>query len=57
MNLEQLSRALLKTHTELGLDAIDLMLLHTVTSKLKREGEATIMPIDRKSTRLNSSHT
>ena len=45
MNLEQLSRALLKTHTELGLDAIDLMLLHTVTSKLKREGEATIMPI------------
>ena len=45
MNLEQLSRALLKTHTELGLDAIDLVLLHTVTHKLKLEGEATIMPI------------
>lgn len=45
MNLEQLTNALIKTHTELGVDAIDLMLLHTITNKLRIEGEATIMPI------------
>lgn len=45
MNLEQLTNALIKAHMEMGVDAIDLMLLHTITDKLKAEGEATIMPI------------
>lgn len=45
MKLKQLTEALVKTHTALGLDAIDLMLLRIITDKLKLEGEATIMPI------------
>lgn len=45
MKLDQLTDALMVAHTELGVDAIDLMLLSTITSKLKLEGEATIMPV------------
>lgn len=45
MKLGQLTEALVRAHTELGTDAIDLMLLSTIVDKLKVEGEATIMPI------------
>ena len=45
MKLDQLTNALVKAHTELGVDAIDLILLNTIVNKLRLEGEATIMPI------------
>ena len=45
MKLDQLANALMRVHAELGVDAIDLMLISTIANKLRQEGEATIMPV------------